>query len=82
MEIKVLGVGCSKCRTLLATVEKVVAEDGIDATVTKVDDMIQILEYKILSTPALVVDEQIVSEGKSLTKAEVRHLLTRKRNVG
>jgi small redox-active disulfide protein 2 len=75
MEIKVLGSGCSKCRSLLATVQEVVSENGIDAVITKVDDIVKIMEYHVLRTPALVVDGKIVSEGKVLSKTEIRQEL-------
>ena len=75
MEIKVLGSGCAKCRSLLETAEQVVAELETDALVTKVDDILKIMEYNILCTPALVIDGTVVSEGKSLSKDEVKDLL-------
>lgn len=76
MEIKVLGTGCSRCKTLLTTVEQVVSEIGLDATITKVDDILQIIEYKVMGLPALVVDEKVLSTGKTLSKEEVKKLLT------
>lgn len=71
MEIKVLGSGCSKCRSLYANVQAVVSENGIDAVVTKVDDIVEIMGYHVLRTPALVVDGKIISEGKPLSKPEI-----------
>ena len=75
MKIKVLGSGCSKCRSLLSAAEQAVAELGADDSVTKVDDILKIMEYNILRTPALVIDGNVVSEGKSLSKNEVKDLL-------
>ena len=80
MEIKVLGAGCSKCRSLLTAAEQAVAELGVDASVTKVDDILKIMEYNILRTPALVIDEDIVSEGKSLSKNDIKDLLMQYKN--
>lgn len=77
MEIKVLGTGCSKCRTLLTTVEQVVLENSINASVTKVEDILQIIEYKVMGLPALVVDEKVLSTGKALSKEEVKKILIR-----
>lgn len=74
MEIKVLGTGCSTCKTLYNTVEKVVTEAGINATVVKVEDMEKILSYNVMSLPALVVDEQVVGKGK-LSESDVKRLL-------
>jgi len=76
MEIKVLGTGCSKCKTLLSTVEQAVSELGLDAKVIKVDDILQIVEYKVLGLPALVVDEKVLSAGVTLSKDEVKNYLT------
>lgn len=76
MEIKVLGTGCPRCKTLLTTVEQVVSEIGINATITKVDDILKILEYNVMGLPALVVDEKVLSTGKTLSKEEIKKLLT------
>lgn len=76
MEIKVLGTGCSRCKTLLTTVEQVVSEINLNATITKVDDILKIMEYNVMGLPALVVDEKVLSTGKTLSKEEVKKLLT------
>ena len=75
MEIKVLGTGCSRCKTLLMTVEQVVSENGLDATITKVNDIQRIIEYKVMGLPALVVDQKVLSAGKTLSKDEIKKLL-------
>jgi len=80
MKIKVLGSGCSKCRSLLEATEQAVTELDADASVTKVDDILKIMEYNILRTPALVIDENVVSEGKSLSMNEVKDLLIQYKN--
>ena len=63
MEIKVLGSGCSSCKTLYNTVQEVVKDLGIEATVIKEEDLLKIMAYKVLSLPALVVDEKVVAKG-------------------
>ena len=75
MEIKVLGTGCASCKALFATVQQAVAELGIEATVVKEEDMMKILEYNVMSLPALVVDGKVVSKGKKLSVDEVKELL-------
>ena len=75
MEIKVLGTGCSSCKALYATVQQAVAELGIEATVLKEEDLMKIMEYNVMSLPALVVDEKVVSKGKKLSVDEVKELL-------
>ena len=75
MEIKVLGTGCASCKALYATVQEAVAQLGIDATVVKEEDLMRIMEYNVLSLPALVIDEKVVAKGK-LSAAEVKNILT------
>ncbi len=75
MNIKVLGPGCAKCQQLEKTVKEVVKELGIDATVEEVKDVKEFVKYKVLMTPGLVINEQAVSSGKLLSKAEVTQLI-------
>ncbi|MDE7102089.1 MAG: thioredoxin family protein [Bacteroidales bacterium] len=74
--IKVLGTGCSSCKALYCTVQEAVKELGIDATVEKEEDLNHIIAYKVMSLPALVVDEKVVSKGKKLTVEQVKKLLS------
>lgn len=76
MKIKVLGTGCAGCKALFATVEKVVADLGIDALVVKEEDIMRIMEYNVMTLPALVVDEKVVAKGK-LTYEQVKELLAK-----
>ena len=66
MNIKVLGGGCCKCENLLEAVKAAVAEKGVDAEIEYITDMAQIMEYGIMSTPALMVDSKVVSMGRVL----------------
>ena len=75
MNIKILGTGCAKCHALQKTATEAVKELGIDATVEEVKDFNKILAYNVLTTPGLVVNEQVVSSGKSLSKAEVSQII-------
>ena len=74
MEIKVLGTGCAGCKALYATVEQVVKEFSSEATVDKEEDMVKIMEYGIMTLPALVVDGKVVAKGK-LSAGEIKEIL-------
>ncbi|MCB9051844.1 MAG: TM0996/MTH895 family glutaredoxin-like protein [Lewinellaceae bacterium] len=73
--IKILGTGCPKCRQTEAVVRQVVAETGVEAHIEKVEDIVQIMAYNVLSTPAVVVDEEVRIKGRVPTAGEVRALL-------
>lgn len=75
MNIKVLGGGCKSCEKLLEAAKEAVANKGIDAEVEYITDMEKIMGYGVMSMPALMVDEKIVSMGKVLKAKEVEKLL-------
>ena len=77
MDIKILGTGCSKCKTLEKITREVVSKNGIDATITKVEDIIEIMKFNIMTTPALVVDGKVVTKGIIPSAEEIKRLLTR-----
>jgi len=76
MEIKVLGTGCAKCKSLEKVTRKAVDELNLDATVEKVEDIQKIMEYAVMRTPALVINEKVVLSGQLPKVAEVKELLT------
>lgn len=71
MKIEVLGTGCAKCITLEKVVKEAVAKSGKFAQIEKVDDIMKIMEYQVISTPGLVIDGKVVSTGKVLSVDEV-----------
>jgi small redox-active disulfide protein 2 len=75
MKIQVLGTGCAKCKQLTANTEKAVAELGLGVPVEKVEDVREIMKFRVMSTPALAVDGKVVSSGKLLSPDEVKKLL-------
>jgi small redox-active disulfide protein 2 len=73
--IKVLGTGCAKCQSMTAVVKDVVSENNIDATIEKVEDIMEIMKFNVMSTPALVIDDVITIKGRIPSKEEVLALL-------
>jgi len=71
MEIKILGKGCPKCERLEKLARETVSELSVDATFDHVRDMDAIMAYDILSTPALVIDEEVMCSGRLPRKQEV-----------
>jgi len=77
MEIKILGTGCPKCKTLEKLTREVVAKNGIDATVAKVEDITEIMKYHIMATPALVVNEKVEIKGRIPSADEIKQVLSK-----
>jgi small redox-active disulfide protein 2 len=80
MEIKVLGPGCPKCKQTEKIVREAVAESGVEAQVEKITDIMKIMTYGVMGTPAVVVDGHVKSIGKIPKKEDV-HLWIKKRDV-
>ncbi len=77
MEIKILGPGCAKCKSLDKLTHEVVEKNGIKANITKVEDIMEIMKYGVMSTPALVIDEKVVMKGRVPSSDELKQLLTK-----
>lgn len=75
MEILVLGPGCAKCVNTYNAIKKVIEETGADATVRKIDDIMEIMKYNVMSTPAVVVNGEVKVKGYVPSDAEIRKLL-------
>ena len=75
MQIKVLGPGCAKCKTTYNVIEKVIKENNLDVKLTKVDDIMEMVSYNIMTTPAVVVDEVVKMKGQVPTESDVKKLL-------
>ncbi len=73
--IKILGTGCPKCKQTEANVKQAVSQLGIEANIIKVEDIQEIMAYNVLSTPVLVIDEQIKIKGKVAQVHEIVELL-------
>ena len=77
MKIAILGTGCPKCRQTAEVVRQAVEQAGIEATIQKVEDLREIMKFRVMTTPAVAVDGQVKISGKVPTVDEVRALLAR-----
>jgi len=77
MNIKILGPGCPRCKTLEREVIDSLVELDIAADVSKVDDILKIMEYGIMHTPALVIDEKVVMSGRVPAVSELKEIITK-----
>lgn len=72
LTVKILGSGCANCKKLEAVTRDVAAEVGVQAEFVKVTDMKDIMQYDLLSTPGLVINEKVVSSGRIPSKSEIQ----------
>lgn len=77
MKIEILGTGCTKCKALEEAVKKAVAQIGGFHEVKKVEDIVEIMNYGVISTPALVVDGEVKSVGKLLSVDDIVKILSK-----
>jgi small redox-active disulfide protein 2 len=75
MNIKVLGSGCAKCNQLENLTKEVLKEMGVEASIEHITDMKKIMEYPILTTPGLVINEELVVSGKVPEKAKLNQMI-------
>jgi len=72
MEIKILGPGCPKCKQTEEIVKQAIAEEGIDASIEKVADVMKIAGYGVFGTPAVIIDGEVKSVGKIPKKEDIK----------
>jgi len=77
MDIKILGTGCPKCKTLESLTRDVVTKNGIEASISKVEDIMEIMNYGVMSTPALVVNGKVEIKGRVPSTEEIKQVLTK-----
>ena len=75
MEIKVFVAGCAKCKTTYQTIEKVINDNNLDVKLTKVEDIVELLNSGIMATPAVVVDGKVKIKGHVPSEKEVKQIL-------
>ena len=77
MKIKILGTGCPRCKALEQVTRNAVAEMGISADIEKEDDIVKIMNYGVMHTPVLVIDEKIALSGRVPSLTEIKEVLTK-----
>jgi small redox-active disulfide protein 2 len=75
VKIEILGTGCTKCQTLFNATKEAVAKSGLFVQIEKVEDIVKIMNYGVMSTPALVIDGVVKSTGKVLSIEEIQAFL-------
>ncbi len=78
MNIQVLGTGCAKCKSLEKAVREVVMHNEIKADISKVEDIVEIMKFNVMTTPALVIDGKVVLKGRVPSNDELKQILTNK----
>lgn len=75
MEIKVLGTGCAKCKATYQAIEKVINENYLEVRLTKVEDIVEIINSGVMATPAVIVDGAVKIKGHVPSESEIREVL-------
>jgi len=71
MDIKVLGTGCANCRNTIALIEQVAREKGVSVTLSKVEELREIMGYGVMSTPGVVLDGKVVHAGGVPSRSKI-----------
>ena len=77
MEIKILGPGCQKCKTLEKIAREVVNEMGIPAEISKEEDIVKIMSYGIMNTPGLVINGKVIFSGRVPSSKELKEIVAK-----
>lgn len=75
MKIEILGTGCNKCKIVYEKVSKVIDEIGLDAQLSKIEDIVEIMEFNIIATPAIVVNGEVKLKGYVPSEKEIKEIL-------
>ncbi|HON53855.1 MAG: thioredoxin family protein [Bacteroidales bacterium] len=81
ISIKILGTGCPKCKALEKLTKEVLTENSYDAEISKVEDIVQIMNYGVIGTPALVLNEKVLVSGRVPSKDEIKRLIEKYMNI-
>ncbi len=81
LNLKVLGTGCAKCKSLEKVTTEVVSENNFDAEIQKVEDITQIMAYGVMMTPALVINEKVIFSGRIPSKSELNSFIKKEISI-
>lgn len=76
MDIKVLGTGCANCKNTIALIDQAAKAKGLDVTLTKVEDLKDIMSYGVMSTPGVVINDKVVHAGGVPSRDKIDQWLT------
>jgi small redox-active disulfide protein 2 len=76
MDIKVLGTGCANCKNTIALIEQVAKAKGVPVTLSKVEELREIMGYGVMSTPGVVIDGKVVHAGGVPSRDKIEHWLS------
>lgn len=77
MQIQILGTGCPKCKTLEKITREVVEQNGFTAEISKVEDIMEIMKFNVMSTPAIVINGKVEIKGRVPSADEIKQLLSK-----
>ena len=77
MEIKILGPGCQKCKTLEKVTREVVSEMGLTAEISKEEDIMKIMSYGIMNTPGFVINGKVIFSGRVPSSKEIKEIIAK-----
>ncbi len=76
MKIEILGVGCAKCHKLEEMVRDIASKEGVNADISKVEDFKKIMNYGVMTTPALVIDGKVKAAGKIPSAEDIKKFIS------
>ena len=79
--IKVLGTGCAKCKQTTEVIQQVVNENKLKIEIEKVEGIMKIMEYNVMSTPAVVINNEVVIKGRVPSKEEIKEILLANKTI-
>lgn len=77
MQIQILGTGCAKCKNLEKVTREVVEQNGFSAEITKVEDIMEIMKFNVMTTPAIVINGKVEMKGRVPSADEIKQLLSK-----